>query len=407
MFQNIFTEIRHRHFWRKATYSELSGFYVAELLRAVAMNLATVFIYAFLFVKGYSLIYIAIFSVYYQLMMLIFGVLSVYLIAFLGANRCLLISNFIYIPALLSFSMLDQWGELAISLGGLFIAFSTAMYNTSYNVLFSEIKSSKNCAKEVGYVIIFQNIAGIVTPLVGGLLASRFGAEISMWLATALFVVSAISLLKAQAVAKKHHYLNFRGFPWRAYSSAILGQFGRGFSVVTVDFWPLYMMLFVVPGVGAYNLIGGTSSLSAIVACLLAFLLGRTLDRKPQSAVWAFRLGIGLKSIIMMTRVLISSMLGVILSEIGFATTSIMYRMPYAKARFDAADKSGSRVVMELAMSFVWNASAVVASIILLICLVYIPDVKQALSSFFVLAGVIFSLFATSQFPMFRKPQTG
>ena len=108
-----------------------------------------------------------------------------------------------------------------------------------------------------------------------------------------------------------------------------------------------------------------------------------------------------------MTRVLISSMLGVILSEIGFATTSIMYRMPYAKARFDAADKSGSRVVMELAMSFVWNASAVVASIILLICLVYIPDVKQALSSFFVLAGVIFSLFATSQFPMFRKPQTG
>ena len=81
MLRKFLTEIRYRHFWRKATYSELSGFYVAELLRAMALNLATLFIYAFLFVKGYSLIYIAIFSVYSQLMMLIFSILSVYLIA--------------------------------------------------------------------------------------------------------------------------------------------------------------------------------------------------------------------------------------------------------------------------------------------------------------------------------------
>ena len=403
MLRKFLTEIRYRHFWRKATYSELSGFYVAELLRAMALNLATLFIYAFLFVKGYSLIYIAIFSVYSQLMMLIFSILSVYLIAYFGANRCLLTSNFIYIPALLSFSMLDQWGEWAIAWGGLFMAFSTVLHNTSYNVLFSEIKSSNNCGKELGYMIIFQKLAGIVTPLIGGLLASRFGAEISMWVATGLFIVAAISLLNAQAVAKKHHYLNFHGFPWRAYMSMIIGQFGRGFNVVTVNFWPFYMMLFVVPTIGAYQLIGSVGSLSAAVMFVMAFGLGRLLDRYPHYGVWFFRWGVVLESVIMAVRLFITSMLGVVLSEVGYSVANLVYLMPYSKARFDAADKSGSRVVMELAMIFAWNFSSLVASIVLLACLIYIPDTKQALMTFFTIASAMFLIFATSQFPMFRK----
>lgn len=403
MLQKIFTEIRHRHFWRKATYSELSGFYVAELLRAMALNLVTLFIYAFLFVKGYSLIYIALFSVYSQLMMLIFSILSIYCIAYFGANRCLLVSNFIYIPALLLFSMLDQWGEWSIAWGGLFMALSTVLHNTSYNVLFSEIKSAKNCGKEVGYMIIFQKLAGIITPLIGGLLASRFGAEVSMWVATGLFIIAAISLLNAQTVAKKHHYLNFRGFPWRAYLSMFLGQLGRGFNVVTVNFWPFYMMLFVVPTVGAYQLIGGVGSLSAAVMFLVAFLLGRILDQRPKSTSLFFRWGIILKSLLMIGRLFISSLLGVVLSEIGYSVLSLVYTLPYSKARFDAADKSGSRVVMELAMSFVWNLSSVLASIVMLACLIFISDTKQALMTFFTISSVMFLLFATSQFPMFRK----
>lgn len=407
MLQKIFTEIRHRHFWRKATYSELSGFYVAELLRAMALNLATLFIYAFLFVKGYSLIYIAIFSVYSQLLMLVFSILAVYLIAYFGANRCLLTSNFIYIPALLSFSMLDQWGEWSIAWGGLFLALSTVLHNTSYNVLFSEVKSAKNCAKEVGYMIIFQKLAGIITPIIGGVLASQFGAEVSMWVASGLFIIAAVSLLNAQTVAKKRHYLNFRGFPWRAYMSMFVGQFGRGFNVITANFWPFYMMLFVVPTIGAYQLIGGVGSLSAAVMFLVAFLLGRVLDRRPDSVSWFFRWGIILKSILMIGRLFITNLIGVVLSEVGYSTLALVYTMPYSKARFDAADKSGSRVVMELAMSFVWNLSSVLASIVLLGCLIYIPDTKQALTSFFVIASVMFMLFATSQFPVFRKVHQG
>lgn len=109
----------------------------------------------------------------------------------------------------------------------------------------------------------------------------------------------------------------------------------------------------------------------------------------------------------MIGRLFITNLIGVVLSEVGYSTLALVYTMPYSKARFDAADKSGSRVVMELAMSFVWNLSSVLASIVLLGCLIYIPDTKQALISFFVIASVMFMLFATSQFPIFRKVHHG
>jgi len=105
----------------------------------------------------------------------------------------------------------------------------------------------------------------------------------------------------------------------------------------------------------------------------------------------------------MAVRLFITSMLGIVLSEVGYSVANLVYLMPYSKARFDAADKSGSRVVMELAMIFAWNFSSLVASIVLLVCLIYIPDTKQALMTFFTIASAMFLIFATSQFPMFRK----
>lgn len=402
MLQKIFTELRYRHFWRKATYSELAGFYVAELLRAMALNLATLFIFSFLFVKGYSLIYVVIFMIYYQLLMLIFSVLAIYGLAYFGANRCLLVSNILYIPALLLFSMLDQWGEITISLGGLILALSTILHNTAYNVLFSEVKSSQNCGKEVGYMVIFQKLAGVIAPLIGGALATWFGAEVTMWVAAGLFVVAALSLINAQAVAKKRHYLNFRGFPWRAYASLIIGQFGRGFEVVGYNIWPFFMFLFVLPAAGAYQVVGGINALNALVMFGLAFGLGRLLDKLPQRVPLFFRLGIMIQALIIASRVLVRSLWGAVISESGGALATLTYTLPYSKARFDAADKSGSRVVMELAMSLVWNLGALVAAIALLACLVFIKDTQTALSSYFLLAAIVFGIFGLSDFPLFR-----
>lgn len=403
MLQKIVLKLRQRHFWRKATFSELSAFYVAELLRAMAMNLATLFIYSFLFIKGYSLVSIAIFSVYFQFLMLIFGVSSVYIVAFVGAKICLLVSNFVYIPALLIFAMFEVWGDTAVMFGGLFLALSTSIHHVSYNVLFSEIKSADNCAKEVGYMIIFHKIAGIITPIIGGLLATRFGAEVSMWIATGLFIVAAISMSRNQVLAKKRHQFRFEGFPWRAYMSVFLGQVGRGFDVVTGNFWPLFMIMFVMPGLGVYSLVGGLSSFNAIITFLIAFFLGKILDDRRQTIALSFKLGVIINSVVMFFRVFISSWLGVAVSEIGVAIGSTTYVLPYSKARYDAADRSGSRMVMELCMNIMWSVGSLIASIILLACLVYIPDIKMAMSYFFWISAVVFATFGLSKFPIFRN----
>lgn len=403
MFRQIINQLRQRHFWRRATFNELSALYVSELLRAIAKNLAMVFIYTFLFTEGYSLFYLATFAVYHRLMILIFGVLSLFLIAFFGAKKCLAIGSFAYIPSLLMFAMLDQWGELAIAFGGLMIAFTSEIHRTAYNVLFSQVKNSQNSGKEISYMLIFQKIAGVVAPFLGGWLAMQFGAEASMLVASGLFMIAALSFIKVPTQTKQQHQLDFKGFPWCSYRSIFLGQFGRGFDTVSADFWPLFVVMFVVAGVNTYGIVGSLKSFDALIMFILAFVLGRALDKHRGLAVTTFRLGVIINSIGIIIQSFLRSLLGVVISESIYSIGTILYHIPYTKARFDAADQSGSRVVMELMMTIVGNASAVLAALTLVACLRLIPNQITAFSSFFVICGLANLTFAFSNFPIFRS----
>lgn len=403
MFQKLIENLRQRHFWRRATFNELSALYMSELLRELAKNLATLFIYAFLFAKGYSLIFLAMFAVFHRLMELIFGVLSLFFIAFFGAKKCLFASNFLYIPSLLSFAMLDQWGEVAVCLGGMLLALTTEMHRTSYNVLFSEVKTNQNSGKEIGYALIFQKLAGVIAPFLGGWLATYFSAEVAMWTAAGLFLVASASFIKVPVSAKKQHQLNFKGFPWRSYRSIFIGQFGRGFDTVAGDFWPIFVALFILTEAGTYEVVGWLKSLDALVMFILVFTLGRILDRNHRLIAPFFRLGSLLTAITISIQVFFRSLIGVIIGKGFYSAATTLYHVPYTKARFDAADQSGSRVVMELIMTIVSNLSAVLATLLLLTCLVYFGDPKSAFMMFFVISGAVNVIFATSNFPIFRN----
>ncbi|MDO4870498.1 MAG: MFS transporter [Candidatus Saccharibacteria bacterium] len=402
MFQLIIDRLRQRHFWRRATFNELSALYVSELMREIAKNLAMVFIYAFLFTKGYSLFYLATFAIYHRLMMLIFGVFSMFLVAFFGAKKCLIVGNFFYVPSLLMFAIFDQWGELAVALGGLLIAFASEIHRTSYNVLFSEVKNAQNSGKEISYMLIFQKIAGIISPFLGGWLASYFGAESSMFFAAILYLIAAISFVKTPAQSKRHHNLNFKTFPWRSYRSIFFGQFGRGFDAVAADFWSLFVAIFILSGAATYGIVGSLKSLDAFVIFMLAFFLGRALDKQHRMTTRSFRLGVVLTSCSFIFQPLLLTLPGAIISEIIYSIGTILYHIPYTKARYDAADQSGSRVLMELMMTIVSGISAVMAGLILLACLRLIPDQRMAFIVFFVICGFANLIFAFSNFPIFR-----
>lgn len=402
MLTKIVNKIRQRHFWRKATFNELAAFYVSEMLRAIALNLATLFIYVFLYNKGYSLISVVLFCLYYHLLYGLFTIFAAGLMAYFGAKKCLFVSNMMYIPTLLSFAAYDQFGEVVVMIGGWFLAFSNSVHSSAYSVLFSEVKNVKNSGKEVSYMMIIQKAMGIVTPVLGGLIASRFGAEFSMWAAALLFTVAAFSLFQSQTTAKKQHALRFRSFPWRTYCRAIIFQFGRGFEVVSNAFWPIYIIMFMTTQERSYEVVGLLSSFSALIIFASAWYLGRLLDRHQQRIGMFFRLGVLIQSLAMALRIVVQSIIGLAAIELLWSLGNVAHMIPYDKARYDAYDRSGSRVVLELALTSSWMLGRIIGTVVLLACLWLISNWQLAFHIYFVLSAVAMASFSLSQYPLFK-----
>ena len=95
------------------------------------------------------------------------------------------------------------------------------------------------------------------------------------------------------------------------------------------------------------------------------------------------------------------------LAELTIATflvsTTTGYNMAYFKGAFDAADRSGSRIVYMMATMIVEYFTGIIASIIALICLNSFQIEQNGLRFFLVLSAIGILMYSTADFPLYRK----
>ena len=356
-----------RHPWRKVTFSELSEMYIAGLLKNFAAGLIGVFIPLYLLNNGYP---IQMIFVYYSLVyffLLPIDYLSAKLTARFGPKHVMRVGFFFQF---LTAVLLSQIKILPapILLIPLFHAFSAGLYWTPYHVDLSKIKHNNHSGKELGWLQLMERIGGIIGPLSGGVLASRFGGSALFYAAAAVLAFAVVVLMLSKEPIQTKQKLVFKNlFTMKEWRNSLSYMALVSENSMTVILWPTYLAVVVFP-IDPYVKIGLVASISVGVAASVALPLGRVLDKVNGSVM--LKLGTTVNGIIHIGRLFATNL--------GLATAvaasnepnTLVYRMAYLKGFYDDADNYPGQRIAYIAKSeiiahffclLIWTSIAVVS----------------------------------------------
>lgn len=402
--QLIHRLLLRRHFWRHATFSEVAELYASRMLRMLAINMSASFVSVYLFQNGYSIPFIAMYWIGFFLFKTLVALPAAKYAAAFGPKHGILLSNILYIPSMIIFAFVPEWGLPAIIVAGAMQGLSAALYDLCHMIDFSKVKSVDHAGKEIAYMNIVEKIATGLSPLIGGMLAFVAGPQTTMLAAGLLFAMAAMPLFKTAEPISTGQKLAFRGFPWKLAWRSFVAETAIGFDgLASSSAWSLLVAVAILGVHGdnqVYAQLGALLSVVLLAALAASYVYGTLIDRKRGREL--LRIAVMANSLVHLTRPFVSSPQVVAGVNAANEAATTGYAMSFMRGMFDTADLSGHRITylafIEIALNFGAMLSAIgILSFILLMGAV--PGMK----SFYFLVAVVSLLIMTPKFRLYRK----
>lgn len=394
-----------RHFWRYASMSEVSELYISRMLRMAALFMMASFMSIYLYQLGYSLMQLGFYWTVFFLFKSVIALPVARLIAWVGPKHGILISNLLYIPAMIAFALLPQWGPWLIPVTLFFQAVSATMYSISYLIDFSKVKNIEHAGKEIAYMNIFEKITTGLSPVVGGFIAFIWGPQVVLIVAGILFAFAAAPLFNSGEQVRVNQKLQFRGFPYRLFFNHAAAQFAIGFdSFTSGTVWALFLAITILSigdaGNSVYASMGVLLSVVFVVAIFASYTYGKLIDKKKGHEL--MKASTVISVITHLVRPFTSAPVAAAGVNAAHELGTTGYLLPYTRAVFDNADRSGMRTTY-LGLNEVFsNFGAAIAAAIFAVLAVYLPE-ELAMKSFFFIGAAAVLLIFTARFPLYKK----
>jgi len=393
-----------RHFWRHATFSEIAELYASRMLRMLAIHISASFISIFLYQEGYSILFIVAYWTCFYVFKMLIVMPATALVGWIGPKHAILFSNILFIPSMIAFALLPEFGPWLLILVGSLQAFSVALYTIGYTIDFSKVKSADHAGKEIAYMNIIEKITTGISPLIGGLIALFAGPQVVLVVAGILFAFAALPLLRTAEQVPPRIKLSFKDFPWQLFRPTIAGQFALGFDVFSSGTaWVLFTSIFII-GVTSnnevYAIAGALSSVVLFAALAASYVFGKLIDRRRGREL--LRFAVIANALTHFMRPFVASPVAIAGLNIANETATTGYAMSYHRALFDNADLSGQRTIYLGMSELLSSAGTAIGGIILLVLLSFL-DEQMALEVLFFIAAAISLLILTARFPLFKR----
>lgn len=349
MFQKLIGFVfRRRHYWRSVSFDEIAELYTSRLITVFAINIINLFAAVYLFKLGYSLSFIALFYAVFYFLRVPFALIMGKFVAYFGPKHGILAASLLRVPSLIAFALVPILAPAdalwAIAAFGLFQQLSAAAYDIAYTVNFSKVKHPEFSGKEIGNMQIIEKIARVVSPLLGGVIATTWSPNATIILAGILFLLSAIPLFASVEPVVTRTRIKLAGFPWRLAMPTFVSQ-----TVIGVDFvasgmvWTLFVTVVVFADYAnnIYITLGALASLGVVVSVVAAWLFGQMVDRHKGGML--LTMGVVGNTITHLFRPFIATPLGVMGVSMANEIATNGYSLPFTRVLLDGADSSGFR----------------------------------------------------------------
>lgn len=395
--------LERRHYWRYVSFSEIAELYASRLLRVFGVSMVSIFVAIYLYQNGYGLTFIAFFFAGYYLFRALTSYPFAYVIARIGPKHATLLSNFLYIPAMLILVTLPELGIYAILGYAFFQSISLSLYDMAYLVDFSKIKHDDYAGKEIGYMHMLEQIARGSSPFIGGFIAYWFGPQTTLFVAAVIFLLSALPLFFTPEPVKTHQSITFHGIPWRRITRPLFAYAAVGYdTIASTLLWSLFVAIaiFGISSNTIYAQLGVLATLTMITGILSAKIFGMIVDRSKGKEL--LKVGVFANSLTHISRVFVATPFGVVLINIFNELATTAYTLPFTKGFFALADDlPGYRIAFMSLM----NASASIGAAILCtiagVLSLYF-DEALALQITYAITAVVVLGILTHRFPALR-----
>lgn len=390
----IISVLKRHHHWREIGYDELSELYIGMMFRSFALSIIGVFIPLYLLELGYPVVSILTLFAWHYTFRIIIDYLTGRTVVTIGPKHTILVSYFFQILMLAMFLTLPQF-KWPFPFLGLVWGIANSLFWLAYHVDFSKIKHVEHGGKEVGIANIVMRAGYAVGPVVGGVLATIFGAQYTFLIAALVLFIGLIPLLSTAEPVKTHRRLDFGGINFRdlkmnivVFTSMCIDDMANAF------YWPLFLSLFVLGGL-AYAELGAISTVSMLVSITAARLIGQMTDKHRGRAL--YQAGILSVAATYLGRPLATGVRYALGLSVVYEVVSVGYNLPFYKGLYDEADRYGEHriefiTILEMIGSVI---RAVIAWTLVL--LLAILDTYIAISLMFVLAAATCSIAVVSE----------
>ena len=396
--------LKRRHFWRYATFSEVGELYISRMLRMAGIYTSASFVSIYLYQAGYSVVYILLFWASYFAIKATLALPLAKYAAHYGPKHGILLSNLLYIPAMVLYPLAGKYGFSILAVAGLLQGISSTLYNMCYYIDFSKVKTAEHAGKEIAYMNIFEKIATGLSPLIGGCLALWFGPSITLWMSAVLFTLAAGPLMRTGEVIETRQKLVFRGFPWRMAWRSIVANFGVGFdNTSSGTIWSLLVALAII-GISSnnqvYAAIGGLASLIVIADLVFSYVYGLLIDRRRGGEL--LKVGLAADALTHFARPMTQTVFAAGLINVANEASTTGYMMAFTRGMFDVADRTGHRTTYIAFVEAMQDVGACVAAVLAaLFVLKFGAD--TGLRDYYWVAGVVVLGMMIARFPLYRR----
>ena len=262
----------------------------------------------------------------------------------LGFRLSVLLGNFLLVFYYLMPILGGEKIWVVITMALISVASIPLYWLSRYSVLAVDGKQEK-FGKEVGMVTLLDRGAGVLAPVVGGVVATVFGFHALFALGAIVVMVSCVPLFYM-----KHHEkdgeISFSSFgKWlkdKNKRHLLKGFMGEGIDgMVSGFYWPVYVFVMI----GSLEVLGGMTSASYLAAMVTTYLAGRLFDKKralggleDEKVYW---LAGSWFSVLRVLRAGFSSLLGLFGVDMVSRILSGYYWVPYGGYMYSAGKKDG------------------------------------------------------------------
>lgn len=400
MIRRLFTKLLAPHHpWRTVSFSELSEMYIASFLRKLSLGMIGIFIPLYLHQKGYSVVYILVFIFLFYIYGIANDLIIGRAIAYAGPKHIMRLSFLvtpIYLFGLIGISSIPYALYILPFIGSI----ATTMYWLPYNIDFSKIKHKEHGGKEVGFLQIVEQTAGILAPIMGGALATYINPQATFAAAAIMMFIAAVVIMMTPEPVKVRQPFKIKGLNvsknWHDYAAF---SFFCAENLISVMLWPFFLSLVVFTG-NSYLIIGTITSISVVIAIVVALPLGKLIDNKRGKQMITY--GTSVNSVVHILRLAVSGIFGAVFIALINEPNTLIYRIAFIKGYFDRADDYPGQRIAYIALSelFADIVRALTFGILVLVSLGFSTYVVCAVG--FTLGAIYSQLIRLERLPALR-----